>query len=127
VTGVNLNTDFLPERGDPEELALARSTIQKMDRLFDDMDFKFLHSMMQENLDNKVRSLLSPPRGLDGVVDMLFLQGKISGFQEAMSFAILLKNGAESTVAQLSYLDEEGKEDGEREQEGKPSYGESGY
>ena len=88
-----------------EELAQARSTCEKMKRLFEDGDFKFLHTMMQENLDSKVRSLLSPPMGMDGVVNTIFAQGKIAGFQEAMNFAMILNAGAEGTVAQLSYLD----------------------
>ena len=98
------------EPSDVEDLALARSTIAKMNRLFEDEDFKFLHTMMQENLDNKVRGMLSPPNGLDGVVVMLHAQGKIAGFSEAMSFAALLKNGAESTVAALEYLDQKESE-----------------
>jgi len=115
-----MNSTFDPklawEPSQEEDLAIARSTIQKMDRLFEDEDFKFLHTQMQENLDNKVRSLLSPPNGLDGVVNTVHLQGKIAGFSEAMGFAALLKNGAEATVATLAYLDQrEGEENGTRE------------
>lgn len=98
------------EKTPHDELVNARSVIEKMKRLLEDGDYLYLIGVQQEKLDNLVRSTFSAPQGLDTVVVNIYNQGKAAGFQEAMSFAMVLKAGMEENVVRLAFMENEEKD-----------------
>jgi hypothetical protein len=107
-----VQTEVEQDKSGVEQLAEARSIVQKMKRLGENSDFKYLYAQMQANLDSNVASLLTPPDGLDRVVTNIYKQGDVAGFLRAMNFFSSLLEGARSTIERLRYLEPElNKED----------------
>lgn len=98
------------EKTPHDELVSARSVIEKMKRLLEDQDYLYLVGVQQEKLDTLVRSTFSAPQGLDNVITNIYNQGKAAGFQEAMSFGMVLKAGMEENVARLTFMENEEKD-----------------
>lgn len=90
-----------------KELTLARSIHTKMERLMENEDFKYLHTVMQEKLDVMVVPVFAAPSGVDGELANIFRRGEVAGFKDAMSFAVTLKQGMKETIAKYDYLDKE--------------------
>lgn len=93
-----------------EQLNEARSIRQKMLRLAENSDYKYLHTVMQSKLDSMVASSFARPNGLDGVVNNIYAQGEVSGFNIAIGFLKLLLTAQDETIAQFNYLDKEDDE-----------------
>lgn len=89
-----------------EMLNEARGLIQRLNRLGQNSDFVFLTAQQQSFLDDTVNQTFLPPKGVDGVLDNLYRQGEVRGFQRAMNVITLLISGAEEIVAQYKHLDE---------------------
>jgi len=99
-----MKTEEVKETTHESELEEARSVFARIMRLHEDSDFRFLATMQQANLDEKVRTHFSSPSGLDDVIANIYNSGRIAGFQEAMFFSYGLINGAQATIAQLDHV-----------------------
>lgn len=99
-------SDIVNEHGSPQqELATARSLIQKMKRLQDNHDYKVLVEFLTKQIDMRMHSAFIRPNGLDMVVGNLYDRGEIAGLKIAANFAQILIDGAQGTVSQFQHLD----------------------
>lgn len=84
-----------------EELNNAKSMVEKINRLFEDMDYITVMAHMQARLDDMTALSFAAPTGLDSVVVNIHKQGEVAGFYAAMNFPKALLEGAKSTIAAL--------------------------
>lgn len=98
------------EKTPQEQLNEARSIRQKMLRLAENGDYKYLFSVMQLRLDNMAAASFARPNGLDGVITNIYAQGEVSGFNTAMGFLKLLLSAQDETIAAYAHLDKEDDE-----------------
>lgn len=88
-----------------EELASSRSMIEKLKRLLDNTDFKFLNAHQQAKLDSMVLPIFGAPQGVDSELLNLYRRGQVAGFQEALNYLQLLLQGAQGTVDRLAPME----------------------
>lgn len=87
-----------------EQLTEARSVVEKMTRLLDDSDYKYLVQRLQEQINPRMHKVFVRPTGLDGLITTAYDNGEIAGLKIAQNFAEILKSGAEGTIELLSHI-----------------------
>lgn len=105
------NSEELQKEEDPRvQLNEARSVIEKMRRLLNNGDYRYVQVIVQNQINARMHRMLVRPEGVDDVQRKVYDAGELAGLKIAANFAQILLEGAQGTVEQYRHLIEEDEE-----------------